>query len=239
MNSSTEKIKEEFAKRIHKAMDDKNYPVRGRARVLSREFDVSDKGAGKWLKGEAIPETSKIPLLADFLGVSAEWLLNGTGDSEQKTYVGEVFGNVRPSERILRKIPVLDFVQAGAWREVAYDGLNPKSETYTTYEGINPKAVFSLIVDGMSMAPEFKPGDEIVVDAAKVPVPGSLVVAQEIQHGSALTTFKKYRVIGINEHGVDIIELVPLNPDYPTYNSTQIEISIIGVVVQHHREFKY
>ena len=63
MNSSTEKIKEEFAKRIHKAMDDKNYPVRGRARVLSREFDVSDKGAGKWLKGEAIPETSKIPLL--------------------------------------------------------------------------------------------------------------------------------------------------------------------------------
>lgn len=156
----------------------------------------------------------------------------------QATEVAPV-SNVRPSRRKLRKIPVLDFVQAGIWREVVYDGVHPKDETYTTYEGTDPKAVFSLTIDGMSMAPEFLPGDEIVIDAAKAPVPGSLVVAQEIQQGAALTTFKKYRVIGVNEHGVDIIELVPLNPDYPTYNSMQIEISIIGVVVQHHREFKY
>ena len=77
MNTPADKIKEEFAKRINQAMEAKNYPVRGRARILSKEFGISDKGAGKWLKGEAIPETAKIPLLADFLGVSAEWLLNG------------------------------------------------------------------------------------------------------------------------------------------------------------------
>lgn len=53
--------------------------MRGRARVLSKEFEVSDKGAGKWLKGEAIPETSKLPLLASFLGVSTEWLMSGVG----------------------------------------------------------------------------------------------------------------------------------------------------------------
>ena len=134
---------------------------------------------------------------------------------------------------------MLDFVQAGIWREVVYDGVHPKDETYTTYEGKDPNAVFSLEIDGLSMAPEFMPGDEIVVDAALDPKPGSLVVAQEIQHGVAMTTFKKYRVVGVNEHGVDIIELVPLNPDFPTYNSSQIEISIIGVVVQHHKDFKY
>lgn len=78
MNTPADKIKEEFAKRINQAMEAKNYPVRGRARILSKEFGISDKGAGKWLKGEAIPETAKIPLLADFLGVSAEWLLNGS-----------------------------------------------------------------------------------------------------------------------------------------------------------------
>ncbi|MDW5470020.1 S24 family peptidase, partial [Acinetobacter baumannii] len=61
----------------------------------------------------------------------------------------------------------------------------------------------------------------------------------EVQHGIARTTFKKYRVIGINEFGVDVVELVPLNPDYPTYNSTQIEISIIGVVVRHNREITH
>lgn len=163
----------------------------------------------------------------------------GSLDKEStETQVAPV-SNVRPSRRKLRKIPVLDFVQAGIWREVVYDGVYPKDETYTTYEGKDPNAVFSLEVDGLSMAPEFMPGDEIVVDAALEPKPGSLVVAQEVQHGVAMTTFKKYRVVGINEHGVDIIELVPLNPDFPTYNSSQIEISIIGVVVQHHKDFKY
>jgi len=78
MNASTDKIKEEFASRINEAMELNGYPVRGRARILSKEFDISDKGAGKWLKGEAMPETSKLPLLASFLGVSTEWLLNGS-----------------------------------------------------------------------------------------------------------------------------------------------------------------
>lgn len=205
----------------------------------------SSKGTvSKWISGINTPGGKSIVPLANALKTTPEWILEGKGikNTNEVSSSGknrEEYGNVRPTGKALREIPVLDFVQAGLWREVAYDGLNPKGKTYTTYEGVDPKAVFSLTVDGMSMAPEFIPGDEIVVDAAKTPVPGSLVVAQEIQHGVALTTFKKYRVIGINEHGVDIVELVPLNPDFPTYNSLQIEISIIGVVVQHHREFKY
>lgn len=239
MNNSVEKIKEEFAKRINKAMDDKNYPLRGRARVLSREFGVSDKGAGKWLKGEAIPETSKIPLLADFLGVSAEWLLNGTGDASSLNSQSEIFGNVRPIGKTLREIPLLDYVQAGLFHEVGYDGINPLGTSWTTYKSPRPECVFSLEVEGNSMSPEFKPGDEIVVDGSLEAKPGSFVIAQETQHGQARTTFKKYRVIGVNEFGVDVIELVPLNPDYPTFNSNQIEISIIAVVVEHNRKFKY
>lgn len=205
---------------------------------------LSPQAPSKWKKGQISKET--LEKLAELLEADIGWLITGdnspstpVASSSNEKAVVESYGNVRPTGKILRKIPVLDFVQAGMWREVVYDGVHPKSETYTTYEGMDPKAVFSLTIDGMSMAPEFLPGDEIVIDAAKAPVPGSLVVAQEIQQGAALTTFKKYRVIGVNEHGVDIIELVPLNPDYPTYNSMQIEISIIGVVVQHHREFKY
>lgn len=77
MNTRTDKAKLEFAKRLHLGMDSAGYPLRGRARILSREFDISDKGAGKWLNGEAIPEMSKISHLADFLNVNAEWLLTG------------------------------------------------------------------------------------------------------------------------------------------------------------------
>lgn len=213
---------------------------------LADSIGVSKTSVIYWEKDENIPKHESLTLLSRILGVTPDWLLKGieaqnnNSDALSTTSNNDdILTNVKSSKRRLRKIPVLDFVQAGMWREVAYDGLNPKGEAYTTYSGSLPEAVFCLEVNGMSMAPDFLPGDEIVVDAALTPKPGSLVVAQEIQHGSATTTFKKYRVIGVNEHGVDVIELVPLNPDFPTYNSTQIEISIIGVVVQHHREFKY
>lgn len=77
------------------------------------------------------------------------------------------------------------------------------------------------------MAPEFMPSDEIVVDGYLEPKLGSLVIVQEIHHGVARTTFKKYRVIGVNEFGVDIIELVPLNPDFPTLNSLKLKYRLL------------
>lgn len=208
---------------------------------LADAIGVSKTSVIYWEKDENTPKHDSLTALAKVLGTTTDWLTSGKEDNApaQQEDDREIFSNVRPTKRKLRKIPVLDFVQAGMWREVVYDGMHPKDETYTTYEGRDPNAVFSLEIDGLSMAPDFMPGDEIVVDAALEPKPGSLVVAQEIQHGVAMTTFKKYRVVGVNEHGVDIIELVPLNPDFPTYNSAQIEISIIGVVVQHHKDFKY
>ncbi|MCO8058089.1 LexA family protein [Acinetobacter towneri] len=144
------------------------------------------------------------------------------------------FSNVQPSTSPLHKIPVLDFVQAGLFHECGYDGINPKGDTYTTYQNAKPECVFSLEVSGLSMAPEFNPGDKLVVDASKPPYPGCYVIAQ---NGSHEATFKKYRAIGYDEHGRETFELIPLNPDFPTMNSVQQEIRIIGVVVEHLRSF--
>jgi len=58
---------------------------------LSKEFGVSDKGAGKWLNGEAIPETSKIPVLAQFLKTNAEWLLSGSSSNELDNNINLLF----------------------------------------------------------------------------------------------------------------------------------------------------
>ncbi|WP_288406659.1 LexA family transcriptional regulator [uncultured Acinetobacter sp.] len=189
--------------------------------------------SGKTKKSAFLPEIAK------FLDVDLDWLKDGKQSDVQKSKIYKLESNVSFVDTPLRSIPLLDYVQAGLFHEVGYDGLNPLGTSWTTYEGARPECVFSLKVEGLSMAPEFVPGDEIVVDGSLEAKPGSLVIAQEIQHGLARTTFKKYRVIGINEFGVDVIELVPLNPDFPTLNSTQIEISIIGVVVAHNRLFKY
>lgn len=187
--------------------------------------------SGKTQKSAFLPE------IADFLAVDVNWLKSGIGSMPADTCKSE--SNVSFTNTPLRQIPLLDYVQAGLLNEVGYDGINPLGISWTTYENLRPECVFSLKVEGLSMAPEFQPGDELVVDGSLEAKPGSLVIAQEIQHGVARTTFKKYRVIGVNEFGVDVIELVPLNPDYPTLNSNQIEISIIGVVVAHNRSLKY
>ncbi|EHU1763502.1 helix-turn-helix domain-containing protein [Acinetobacter baumannii] len=207
---------------------------------------VRGTGAGRatvsaWTNDGNNPSAKYLDSLAKCLKTTPSWILTGEGEKETKAELQSepVYSNVKTSSRQLRKIPLLDFVQAGMWREVVYDGLNPLGESYTSYVGSDPHSVFSLEVDGYSMSPEYMPGDVVVVDAALAPKPGALVIAQEIQQGVAVTTFKKYKVLGINEYGVEIIELKPLNDDYPTYNSTQIEISIIGVVIEHHKRIRY
>lgn len=180
-----------------------------------------------------VDSSSHLPAIANFLGVDAYWLQTGIGESFTESK-DPSFTNVVINESPLYKIPILDFVQAGIFHESGYDGINPLGETYTTYRSCKPDSVFSLEVSGLSMSPEFLPGDKLVVDSAKEPYPGCYVIAQ---NGSHEATFKKYRAIGYDEHGRETFELIPLNPDFPVMNSTQQEIRIIGVVVEHLRSF--
>ena len=217
--------------RIRQKLEEKNL----RAADLARATKKSPVSAKKWLDGVSVPTAENLKVIAKFLGVTDDWLLFGKENKQTHSNI-EHESNVSFISTPLREIPLLDYVQAGLFHDVGYDGINPIGSSWTTYIGGKPECVFSLKVEGLSMSPTFMPGDELVVDGSLEAKPGSLVIAQEVQHGIARTTFKKYRVIGVNEFGVDIIELVPLNPDFPTLNSLQIDISIIGVVVRHNRE---
>lgn len=155
MNIKTEKVKNDFSKRLHIAMDNAKLPLRGRGRILSQTFGVSDKGAGKWLKGEAIPETSKIPLIAHFLNVSSEWLLSG---------VGEISVSSKEQSKHIQNsglIPLLSWQQANQ-----EDPLNNISTTHKDWLAAHPNMVkdcYALEVLGESMLPEFRPHDHIYV----------------------------------------------------------------------------
>lgn len=205
---------------------------------LSQADLIRGTGAGRatvsgWVNGTNNPSAKHLDNLAKTLKTTTSWLLTGEGiPTSDKNDPN--FSNVVINESPLRRIPILDFVQAGSFYESGYDGIHPKGETFTTYIGCKPESVFSLEVSGLSMIPEFAPGDKLVVDAAKEPYPGCYVIAQ---NGSHEATFKKYRAIGYDEHGRETFELVPLNPDFPIMNSTQQEIRIIGVVVEHLRSF--
>lgn len=69
-----------FAQRINEICDEMGVPPKGRARQtnLARQFNVSQKGARKWLEGEgycAIPMGKRI---AAWAGVHFDWLMTGT-----------------------------------------------------------------------------------------------------------------------------------------------------------------
>lgn len=211
-----------------------------RKKAKKSQKDVVDaigitQSALSQLETGAVSSSSHLPAIARFLNVDSYWLQTGEGEMLVSASQDNGFNNVSFDVPTLRKIPLLDFVQAGIFHECGYDGINPKGESYTTYESNKPECVFSLEVSGLSMTPEFNPGDKLVVDGSKAPYPGCYVIAQ---NGSHEATFKKYRAVGYDEHGRETFELVPLNPDFPTMCSTQQEIRIIGVIVEHVRSFK-
>jgi SOS-response transcriptional repressor LexA len=82
------------------------------------------------------------------------------------------------------------------------------------------------------MEPEFKEGDSIIIDPDVKPSPGDFVVAKNAQEEA---TFKKYRPRGVNEQGEQVIELVPLNDDFPSLRSDYTPLQIIGTMMEHRR----
>ena len=80
------------------------------------------------------------------------------------------------------------------------------------------------------MEPDFKEGDIIIVDPELEPIPGEFVVAK---NGENEATFKKYRPTFTDLTGRQHYELVPLNDDYPTINSSDRPLKIIGVMIEH------
>ncbi|ENW05266.1 LexA family protein [Acinetobacter beijerinckii] len=167
MTVHTDKVKEEFSKRLHTAMDAAGYPVRGRARVLSQKFSISDKGAGKWLNADAIPETSKIPLLANFLKVNSEWLISGSGEmalSFNSNNEKHDSNTSNPFPIAGRLVPVISWIQAGSWTTVE---AVPAGTQFEEWLPPNPKCGkhgYGLEVVGESMLPDFRPHDKIYVN---------------------------------------------------------------------------
>ena len=85
MNSSNER--EKFSAHLQQALKDAHYSPDSPTR-LAREFNMRFDGrpitvhaARKWLVGEAIPTQEKLRMIAQWLGVPAEWLRFGGAET--------------------------------------------------------------------------------------------------------------------------------------------------------------
>lgn len=81
MNATNER--ESFSERLQQALKNAHYSPDSPTR-LAREFNIRFEGrpitvhaARKWLVGEAIPTQEKLRMIAQWLGVPADWLRFG------------------------------------------------------------------------------------------------------------------------------------------------------------------
>lgn len=132
-----------------------------------------------------------------------------------------------------RRVPILNRVPAGLWEEIIEGrSVDDVCEWAPVIRSDLGRRVFALRVEGDSMTPEYSDGDVILVDQDAVARPGKPVVAQQ---GPDKWTFKIYKIARIDEQGREIVKLEPLNDAYPPFYSDQMDIKIIGPVVEHHR----
>lgn len=141
--------------------------------------------------------------------------------------------NFKPSvHKTYAEVPLISHVQAGLWTE-SVNSYEPGSgkDFLPTHIGLGPDA-FALTIRGESMLPEFREDDIVIIDPGVFPGPGDFVVASNDQHEA---TFKKYRPRGVDANGETVIELVPLNDDFPILRSDRSPFRIIGTMIEHRR----
>lgn len=185
---------------------------------LAEESGVGQGSISKIERGDQDRSSFDITL-AKALEINPEWLANGTGSMEisstHATMVNEeptLYINTEPGPDIIGRVPLISWVQAGAWAEVIDNHLPGQADEWRLTTAKVSKNSFALRVKGDSMtnphgSPSVPDGYIIIVDPNKQAENGDLVVAR--LDDSMEVTFKKLVFDGSKRY------LKPLNPAYP------------------------
>lgn len=87
------KLKTDITNRLNIAFDNIAPKGRGRQSSVAKVFGVSDRTAGKWLRGEEIPDLNRFPEIEEKTGVRSGWIIDGRGDMYEG-YAGEIIEDV-------------------------------------------------------------------------------------------------------------------------------------------------
>ena len=192
-----------FHERLKQKMEEKGVTPAALARAAS----VSPVAAGKWVHGESEPKAAKLKLIADFLGVTDDWLLTGKGSPSK------LDNNIDLSQKIPlegRPIPVISWVAAGSLSSIETVLKDTEIDEWLPPNKDCGKSGYGLKVTGMSMSPFFLPDDRIYVNPEVQTFDlqtGDLVIIA--CYGETEATFKKLIIEGDNKY------LQPLNPNWP------------------------
>lgn len=227
-----------FSERLHEALDDAGVRSRGRGVDIHRQLksmgvDKTTQAVSKWLNGEAMAEADSVAALSSWLNVRREWLEYGVLPKNldvPHSAAPIIFGeksNVSEMFKKFGKVPLLSWVQAGAWCEAASNFEPYDAEIWLSCPVPISKSGYALKVLGDSMtnpAPgrSYPTGCIIFVDPEVSTNPGDRVIARIPSTNEV--TFKVF----VKDAGKNFLK--PINPQYPIIDITE-ETYICGKIV--------
>lgn len=231
-------LRAQFSARLHEALDDAGIRSRGRGVDIHRQLkclgvEKTTQAISKWLSGEAIAEADSMAALSAWLKVRREWLEYGVqpkGKDEatgiQQLNLGEA-SNVTEMMQRFGKVPLISWVQAGAWCEAISNFEPYDADSWLSCPvPISPNG-YALRVVGDSMTNpgpgrSYPTGCIIFVDPEIEAHAGDRVIARVPRTNEV--TFK----ILVEDAGRQYLR--PINPQYPIIDITE-ETHICGKIV--------
>jgi len=229
-----------FSERLHEALNDAGVRTRGRGVDIHRQLKSlgvhkTTQAISKWLNGEALAEADSMVAICSWLKVRREWLEYGvlpkkqTGETNVRDLaigVG-VENNVSEINNEFGKVPLISWVQAGAWCEAVCNIDSCDAEMWLSCPVSISKSGYALKVVGDSMtnpAPgrSYPAGCIIFVDPEIECRTGDRVIARLSRTDEV--TFK----VLVEDAGRQYLR--PINPQYPVIAITE-ETHICGKVV--------
>ncbi|MCV2220645.1 LexA family protein [Pseudomonas mercuritolerans] len=225
-----------FSERLHEALNDAGVRSRGRGVDIHRHLKSvgvikTTQAISKWLNGEAIAEADSMVELCRWLKVRREWLEYGVmpkkENEERDNRETSNVSNVRRMHHRFGKVPLISWVQAGAWCEAILNFEAHDPDMWLSCPVPISSQGYALKVLGDSMTNpgpgrSYPAGCIIFVDPEAETKTGDRVIARVPRTNEA--TFK----ILVEDAGRQYLR--PINPQYPIIEITE-ETHICGKVV--------
>lgn len=226
-----------FSERLHEALDDAGVRSRGRGVDIHQHLKKNGvlrttQAISKWLNGEAVAESDSMEALCSWLKVRREWLEYGVLPKRQSGVISQPLdvddgSNIRQINHRFGKVPLISWVQAGAWCEAIsnFEAYDPDSWISCPVAISNNGYALKVLGDSMtnpSLGRTYPAGCIIFVDPEAETKTGDRVIARLPRTNEA--TFK----VLVEDAGRQFLK--PINPQYPIIDITE-ETHICGKVV--------
>lgn len=195
---------------------------------VAKQFAISSQAVSQWESGRTRPDSLRLAILARMFNIRLEWLLDGSGPMSANGGAAEA-----PRQPNIL-VPIVNRAEASDWAGLGELTSSESAEGFLHTDLPVSGSALAVVIDGRSMEPDFQPGDKVIIDPMVPPRPGDFVMAK--RDGDQEATFRKYRLKSRDETGGDAIDLLPLNPDWPSLTIDRDNPGrIVGTMVEHRR----